>query len=75
MLTKDQAAVGLSYLTRIMETLTLTLIPAWIYNHMPSNKKDEIVYPFQTPGVEVSEWINNSILYFIMDVITYPYWD
>ena len=38
----------------------------------------EITYPFPNLNgytVEVSEWISNSITYFMMDVITYPCWD
>ena len=52
----------------------LTLIPAWISNHMPSKVWDEINYPFPN-FKEVWEWISNFIPHFIMDVITYPSWD
>ena len=44
-----------------------------------SNKVlDEITYPFPNVNgttVEVWEWMNNFIPYFIVDVITYPYFD
>ena len=39
---------------------------------------DEIHYPFPNFNgwtVGFLEWISNIIPYFIMDVITYPYWD
>ena len=45
-----------------------TLIPAWIRNHMSSKVCDEIVYPFPNFKVEVWEWINDSIIHFIMGV-------
>ena len=54
----------------------LTIIPAWISNHMPSKVWDEIIYPFPNfngATIEVWEWISNSISYIIMDVIIYPY--
>ena len=54
----------------------LTLIPAWISNHMPSKVWDEISYPFpnfNSCTVEVWEWISNFIPHFTMDVITYPW--
>ena len=39
---------------------------------MPSEAWDEITYPnFNGYTIEVSEWIDNSIPHFIMDVITY----
>ena len=53
----------------------LTLIPAWISNHMPSKMWDEITYPFpnfNSCTVEVWEWISNFIPRLIMDAITYP---
>ena len=56
----------------------LTLIPAWISNHMPSKAWDEITYPFLNFNyctVDVCEWISNFIPQFIMHVITYPCWD
>ena len=40
----------------------LTLIPAWISNHMPSKVWEEIIYPFPNFNgctVEVWEWISN----------------
>ena len=39
---------------------------------------EEITYPFLNFNVwtiEVKKWISNFIPHFIMDVITYPYWD
>ena len=54
----------------------LTLIPAWISNHMPSTVWGEITYPFRNFNgwtVEVWEWRNNFITHFMIDVITYPY--
>ena len=54
------------------------LIPAWVSNHMHSKVWNEITYPFLNFNgctVEVLEWISDFILHFIMDVITYPYWD
>ena len=56
----------------------LTVIPAWISNHMPCKVWDEIIYTFLNFNgctVEVWEWISNFIPYFIMDVIIYPWWD
>ena len=53
----------------------LTLIPAWISDHMPSKVWDEITYPFPNfngTTVEVWVWISNFILHFMMGVITYP---
>ena len=50
--------------------------PAWVSNHMSSEVSDEITDPFLYGcPVEVWEWINNFITHFIMDVITYPYWN
>ena len=46
----------------------LTLIPAWISNHMLSKMWYEITYPFPNlygATVEVWEWIRNFIPYFI----------
>ena len=50
----------------------LTLIPAWIINHMLSETWDEITYPFINFNgctVEVSEWISKFIPHFIMEII------
>ena len=55
--------------------LLLTLIPAWIGNHMPCKVWDQITYPFPNfngSTVEVWEWINNFIPHIIIHVITYP---
>ena len=56
----------------------LTLVSAWIGNHMPSKVWGEITYPFLNfngAAIEVCEWISNFIPHFIMDVITYPCWN
>ena len=56
----------------------LTLIPAWISTHMPSEVWDEMTYPFPDLNgctVEVWEMIIHFIPYFMMDVIIYPWWD
>ena len=59
----------------------LSLITAWVCNHMPSKVRGEITeitYPFLNVNggtVKVKGWISNIIPYFIMDVITYPCWD
>ena len=55
----------------------LTLIPAWISNHIHSKMWDEISLPFlnfKSTTIEVWEWMSNFILHLIMDVITYTYW-
>ena len=47
----------------------LTLIPAWIYNHLLSKVWSEINYPFQNFNgfiVEVWRWISNFIPHFLM---------
>ena len=46
----------------------LTLIPAWISDHILSKVWDEIIYPFSNFNdctVEVGEWISNFIPHFI----------
>ena len=56
----------------------LTLIPAWISNHMASKLWDEITHPFQNFNVctvEVWECIGNFIPHLIMDIIIHPCWD
>ena len=56
---------------------SLTLISAWISNHMSYTVWDEITYPFPNfNGVTVGvwEWMSNFIPHFIMGVITNPYW-
>ena len=58
--------------------LGLTLIWAWINNHIPSNMWDEITFPFPNCNgctFEVWEWISNFIPHFIMGAIVYPCWD
>ena len=53
----------------------LTLILAWISNHMPNKSLDEITYPFPNfndSTVEVWEWISDFIPRFIMAIIIYP---
>ena len=54
----------------------LTLIPAWISNHMPSKMLNAITYPYPNNGCNVNIWdlIGHVIPYFIMDAITYLYW-
>ena len=55
----------------------LTLIPAYISNHMSSKPWDEIIYPFPIFNgciVRIWEWVSNFIPHFIMDEITYPCW-
>ena len=55
----------------------LTLIPAWISNHMPSKQWIEIIYPFSNFNgaiVEISWRISNFSPHFIY-AITYPYWE
>ena len=56
----------------------LTLIPACISDNMPRELWDEITYPFLNFNgctVEVYEKISNFTPHFIIDVITYPWWD
>ena len=56
----------------------LTLIPAWISNHIHPKVWAEITYPFlnfNSVTVEVWEWISNLIPHFTGHVITYPCWD
>ena len=51
----------------------ITLIPAWISNHMPTKVWGEITYPFPNfngATVEVWKWICIFIPHFIMDMIT-----
>ena len=53
----------------------LTLIPAWINNHMHSISWDGITYPFpnfNACAVEFREWISNFTPHYIKGVITYP---
>ena len=55
----------------------LTLITVGTSNYMPSKVSDEITYPFLNfngATSEVGELVNNFILHFTMDVITYPCW-
>ena len=54
----------------------LTLIPAWISNHMPSKMGVKLLIRSHFNGytVEVWEWKSNLISRFIMNVITYPWW-
>ena len=49
-----------------------------ISNHMPSKVCGEITYPFPNfngATVKIWEGISNFLPYFIINVITYPYWD
>ena len=53
----------------------LTLIPAWITDHIHYKVWDEIAYPFPNfngATVEVCKWISYFIPHFIGHVITYP---
>ena len=62
----------------ILSYLILSLIPAWISNHMSNKAWDEITYPFPNFNgctVDGWEWISNFIPHLIMDVVTYPCWD
>ena len=47
----------------------LTLIPAWINNHMPRRVWVKLFIHSQTSMVEVWEWISYFIPHFIMDLI------
>ena len=52
--------------------------PAWISNYIYCIVWDEITFPFPNFNgckVEIWEWLSNSILHCIMDVIIYPCWD
>ena len=52
----------------------VTLTSAGISNHIPSKSWDEITYPFSkfnTCSIKVWKWISNSILFFIMYVMTF----
>ena len=56
----------------------MTLIPAWISDHMLGKICDEIIHPFPNSNgctVEVWEWISNFIPQFMVDPITYACWD
>ena len=63
----------------LSETMMVTLLmhicvtrPQWV------KLWDEITYPFPNTyscTIEVWESVSNSILHFIIDVITYPFWD
>ena len=55
-----------------------TLIPAWKSNDRPCKVYGETTYSFPNFHIytmDVCEWISNSIIHFIMDVMTYPCWD
>ena len=67
----------LTPLTNIIEH-GLTLIPAWVSNHIHYHVWDEITYPppnFNSCTVEVWEWISNFIPHSPGCIITYPCWD
>ena len=51
----------------------LTLILAWISNHMPGKVWDGITYSFPSFN-SATAWISNFIPHIKMDVITYPCW-
>ena len=67
------------FLVKYAFTLLLSYInlnPAWIGNHIHNKLLDEITYPLLNvsgTGVEVWEWLNNSIPYFKMDMIICSY--
>ena len=61
----------------IPEIIYVSLLPAWISNHMPNKAWDEILYSFpnvNSCAVEVREWISESMPQLTMYVITYPCW-
>ena len=56
----------------------LTLIPAWISNHMPNEAWDAFAYPFQNLNgcaIEIWQWISDFSPHFIMDIIINPWLD
>ena len=56
----------------------LTLILTWMSNHIYSNVRGGIIYPFPNANgaaVKVWEWIRDFIPCFNGHVITYPCWD
>ena len=57
--------------------LTWIYFPAWTNDYIHYTV-DQIIHPcpnFNDAPIEVWDWIRNFILHFIMDVVTYPYWD
>ena len=59
-------------------TKWINLITPLVSNHMPNKVCNEITYPFQNFNSctnDIWEWICNFIYQFVMDVITYPYWE
>ena len=74
---RSTAAVTYSNVV-IMIGMVEMVVEAWLSNHMPSKDWDQITYPisnFNGRTIEVWKWISNFISHFVMDVITYPYWD
>ena len=56
----------------------LTLFLVGIRNHTQSIMGNEMTYPFpnfNSCTIEVWQGINNSMPHFIMEVMTYPWWD
>ena len=68
----------LYYVTGHLEPFSLTiLISAWISNHIPSKVWGEITYQlpnFNDCNIAIWECISNSIVHFIMDMITHSCW-
>ena len=48
----------------------LTLIPAWMSDHMHNEVWNQITSPF--PTTEFGEWLDNFVPHFKMDAVTYP---
>ena len=81
---KDISPVSLSRLIELVMSPwdpfyqhRLTLILAWISNHMLIKVQDEITFPFPTfreCTVAVWEWMNNLIPYFMRYAITYAWY-
>ena len=70
--------IGDSWSPAHFTNTSLTLIPAWINNHIHYKVWDEISYPipnFNGITIEAWEWISNFISQCTMYVTTYPCWD
>ena len=81
---KDKVTVGvenmlfIDYLWDSLPLTCLTLIPAWLSNHIYHKVWDEITYPFSNfdgAAMEVCEWLSNATSYYTGHVIIYPCWD
>ena len=76
--TYNRYAIGIAMTWVPFYWYGLTLISAWISNHMPCKICDEITYPFSNfniSRVEVFEWISTFIPHIVLGAITYPYQD